>query len=154
MTDDLVTRLRAAGLKFWPGGACAPEDWDGGPVARRRSNVRQGVSLGPVGHPDWWRRHEGRGGNRHLSDIIGYRPTSFAPETADKIEQQAAEINRLRTENEALREALEPFAREARGIIGSAQDDEAITTLDFDTAMELTIGDFRRAARAYSGGGR
>lgn len=65
------------GMVPWAGGDSAPADWDGGPVLRRRSNVRGGYSLGNAGHADWWKRHEIRG-NRHLTDIIAYTPRTAA----------------------------------------------------------------------------
>lgn len=61
-----------------------------------------------------------------------------------------AELARLRAENEALREALEPFAKAADiRLCGDWRDDQHFGRTDVQ--FYLTFGDLRRARAALKG---
>lgn len=75
------------------------------------------------------------------------------PDMADAYEQRARDIaallseaDQLRGENARMREALEPFARDAEGIDPGWADNRRRSSLTQD--KPLTVADFRRARAA------
>ena len=77
-----------------------------------------------------------------LSDYIRQR------RVAD--EAQTDEIARLRAENEALREALVPFAEAAEDLEESTHD--SCSMWEHHVSINVEAGDFRRAAAAIRSG--
>lgn len=81
------------------------------------------------------------------SEALGWGLTGIQPECHAAMDASVAELVRLRGENTALREALEPFARVAEVDIGSDETDADIFQQPgvHHRAPRITVGDMRRA---------
>jgi hypothetical protein len=87
---------------------------------------------------------------------------AFIAAARDALPAALDEIERLRAENEKLREALKPFARLRRVFGGKEPDDipsipdshgyVVLWAMDQSGRCDLTLGQFRRARRALEGG--
>lgn len=90
------------------------------------------------------------------------RDAAFLAAAANTLPAALDEIERLRAENEKLREALKPFARLRRVFGGKEPDDipsipdshgyVVLWAMDQSGRCDLTLGQFRRARRALEGG--
>ena len=80
------------------------------------------------------------------------RDAAFLAAAANTLPAALDEIERLRAENEKLREAMKPFAIAldiARNALGKHADDGHVEAIAF---QYVSIGDLRRARRALDGG--